>query len=92
MEFNFFDTLNQFSTVYKVIVKYYPMAKKIIQVLDQYIHNPLLEKILHYISEAEKLGLSGEEKKKFVVNNVKLPEEKTEVIDKIVGIINSFKR
>jgi hypothetical protein len=92
MEFNFFDTLNQFSTVYKVIVKYYPMAKKIIQVLDQYIDNPLLEKILHYISEAEKLGLSGEEKKKFVVNNVKLPEEKTEVIDKIVGIINSFKR
>ncbi len=89
--FNFFDTLNQFATVYKVVVKYYPMAKKIMQVLDQYIDSPLIEKIIYYISEAENLGLSGEEKKKFVAEKVKLPEGKTEVIDKIVSVINSFK-
>ncbi len=89
--FNFFEVLSQFKEVLKMVIKYYPMVKKIIETLDQYIDHPLLEKILYYISEAEKLGLSGEEKKKFVANKVKLPEGKTEVIDKIVGVINSFK-
>jgi hypothetical protein len=91
MAFNFFEVLSQFKDVLKFVTKYYPMIKSVIKTLDEYIDNPLLDKIIFYIGKAEELGLSGEEKKKFVVQNVKLPEGKTEVIDKIVGIINSFK-
>lgn len=89
--FNFFEVLSQFSTVIKMVVKYYPMVKSVMKTLDGYIDNPLLDKIIFYINKAEGLGLSGAEKKKFVMENAKIPEDKADVIDKIISVINAFK-
>lgn len=89
--FNFFEVLSQFQTVLKFVSKYYPMVKSVLKSLDEYIDNPLLDKILYFISKAEGLGLNGAEKKKFVMENAKIPEDKADVIDKIVAVINQFK-
>lgn len=86
--FNFFEVLSQFQTVLKFIVKYYPMIKSVLKTMDEYIDNPLLDKALFYINKAESMGLTGEEKKKFVVENAKVDGN---LVDKIVGIVNQFK-
>jgi hypothetical protein len=86
--FNFFEVLSQFKDVLKFVVRYYPMVKSVLNTIDEYIDNPLLDKIIFYISKAEELGLSGPEKKKFVMENAKTDGE---IVDKIVGIINKFK-
>jgi hypothetical protein len=89
--FNFFEVLSQFKDVLKFVVRYYPMVKSVMETLDKYIDNPLLDKILYFISKAEGIGLNGAEKKKFVMENAKIPEDKADVIDKIVAVINNFK-
>lgn len=87
---SFYSSLEQVKTSIKFIVKWYPMVKKILSVIEENIHSELLEKILFYINEAESLGLPGVEKKAYVVEKAEIPEDKTDIVDKLVGITNLF--
>lgn len=89
---NFYEALTQFQTVLKFVIRYYPMVKNVLQVLDNYLDNPYLEKILFYISKAEELNLSGKEKKEYVIKNSEIPEEASDVIDSIISVVNKFSK
>lgn len=87
---SFYSSLEQVKTSIKFIVKWYPMVKKILAVIEENIHSELLEKIIFYINEAESLGLPGPEKKAYVVKKAEIPEDKADVVDKLVNIANLF--
>lgn len=87
---NFFSSLEQVKTVVKFIFKWYPMVKQILAVIEGNIHSELLEKIIFYMNEAENLGLPGPEKKAYVVRKAEIPEDKTNIVDTLVGITNLF--
>ncbi len=87
---SFFSSLEQVKTVVKFIFKWYPMVKKLLSVIEENIHSELLEKIIFYMNEAEQLGLPGPEKKAYVVKKAEIPEDKTNIVDTLVGITNLF--
>ena len=87
---SFFDSLEQVKTSLRFLFKWYPMVKKLLSVIEENIHSELLEKIIFYMNEAEQLGLPGPEKKAYVVKKAEVPEDKTDVVDKLVGIANIF--
>lgn len=87
---SFFSSLEGVKTSIKFIFKWYPMVKQILQVIEGNIHSELLEKIIFYMNEAEQLGLPGPEKKAYVVKKAEIPEDKTNIVDTLVGITNLF--
>ncbi|HNR65513.1 MAG TPA: hypothetical protein PKJ95_04375 [Atribacterota bacterium] len=87
---NFFSSMEQVKTVVKFIFKWYPMVKQILQVIEGNVQSELLEKIIYWMNEAEKLGVSGPEKKDFVIKKAEIPEDKTGVVDTLVDITNLF--
>lgn len=87
---SFFSSLEGVKTSIKFIFKWYPMVKQILQVIEGNIHSELLEKIIFYMNEAESLGLPGPEKKAYVIKKAEIPEDKTDVVDKLVNIANLF--
>lgn len=87
---SFFSSLEQIKTSLRFIFKYYPMVKKLLSVIEENIHSELLEKIIFYMNEAENLGLPGSEKKAYVVKKANIPEDKADIVDKIVNIANIF--
>lgn len=87
---SFFSSLEQVKVSLRFLFKYYPMVKKLLSVIEENIHSELLEKIIFYMNEAESLGLPGPEKKAYVIKKAEIPEDKTDVVDKLVNIANLF--
>lgn len=87
---SFFASLEQVKTVAKFLFKWYPMVKQIITIIESNIHSELLEKIIYWMNEAERLGIPGNEKKDFVMEKAGLSEENSGIVDKLVDITNMF--